>query len=114
MTAFNQYTKALDGVGPVSIDRIKSLAAEFFPYDTANPGQMECIVEAVDALLNKKVKHVIIEAPTGVGKSSSALPFIMCFAIWFLSAIRMASSARLSRRRPKVCRISMRRRKPWR
>ncbi|QIG62135.1 DNA helicase [Salmonella phage P46FS4] len=69
MTAFNQYTKALDGVGPVSIDRIKSLATEFFPYDTANPGQMECIVEVVDALVNKKFKHVIIEAPTGVGKS---------------------------------------------
>ena len=69
MTAFNQYTKALDGVGPVSIDRIKSLATEFFPYDTANPGQMECIVEAIDALVNKKFKHVIIEAPTGVGKS---------------------------------------------
>ncbi|UPW36074.1 ATP-dependent helicase [Klebsiella phage T751] len=30
---------------------------------------MECIVEAIDALVNKKFKHVIIEAPTGVGKS---------------------------------------------
>lgn len=69
MTAFNQYKKALDGVGPVSLEDIKALATEFFPYDTANPGQMECIVEAVDALVNKKFKHVIIEAPTGVGKS---------------------------------------------
>lgn len=69
MTAFNQHKKALDGIGPVSLEEIGGLAKEFFPYDKANPGQMECIVEAIDALVNKKVKHVIIEAPTGVGKS---------------------------------------------
>ena len=69
MSAFNQHKKALDGLGPVSIEDITSLAKENFPYDKANPGQMDCIVESIDALVNKKVKHVIIEAPTGVGKS---------------------------------------------
>ncbi|AXY86582.1 DNA helicase [Salmonella phage SenASZ3] len=70
MTAFNQHRKAIDAIGrKVPMEEIQRLAKDEFPYDKANPGQMECIVEAIDALINKKVKHVIIEAPTGVGKS---------------------------------------------
>lgn len=70
MTAFNQHVKALETLHrEIPIEEIQKLAEQYFPYDHANPGQMECIVEAIDVLANKKFKHVIIEAPTGVGKS---------------------------------------------
>lgn len=70
MSAFNQYKKALEVIhGEISRGEIESLARRYFPYEVANPGQMECIIEAVDAFINKGKKHVIIEAPTGVGKS---------------------------------------------
>lgn len=66
---FLQTEPALKYMSKVPIAEIEELAREYFPYDKANPGQMECIVEAIDALVNKNFKHVIIEAPTGVGKS---------------------------------------------
>ncbi len=47
---------------------IESLARLRFPFPTPNPGQIEVIVEAVEHILAGK-KHVVIEAPTGVGKS---------------------------------------------
>lgn len=67
---FNQHRPAIEAIGrTVPLEEIKKLATEFFPYEKANPGQMDCIVDAIDAFVNKKFKHVIIEAPTGVGKS---------------------------------------------
>lgn len=53
----------------ISQEAILDVAKTHFPFDTPNPGQMTCIVEACDVILNDKAKHVIIEAPTGIGKS---------------------------------------------
>ncbi|WPJ72196.1 hypothetical protein DEEACLCL_00179 [Salmonella phage CRW-SP2] len=69
MSIFLQDRPALQDMGNVPLETIRAMAIDYFPYEKANPGQMECIVEAIDALVNKKFKHVIIEAPTGVGKS---------------------------------------------
>ncbi|AKJ73745.1 DNA helicase [Salmonella phage 38] len=55
MTAFNQHRKAIDAIGrKVPVEEIQRLTKDEFPYDKANPGQMECIVEAIDALINKR------------------------------------------------------------
>lgn len=43
-----------------------------FPYESFNPGQKETIVKIISAL-KKGAKHVIVEAPTGVGKSAIAV-----------------------------------------
>lgn len=69
MAIFEQTERALSRIHHVPTSEIQRLAEEYFPYPKANPGQMECIVDAIDALVNKKFRHVIIEAPTGVGKS---------------------------------------------
>lgn len=50
---------------------ILAVARKHFPFPTPNPGQMECIVEAVRAFMGGK-KHVIIQAPTGIGKTAIA------------------------------------------
>ncbi len=47
----------------------------YFPFPTANPGQKEAIFYAVKHFLNR-VPHVIIEAPTGIGKSVIATTVI--------------------------------------
>ena len=47
---------------------LMTLAKEFFPFPTANPGQLETCVEAV-RLFESGVKHVVVQAPTGIGKS---------------------------------------------
>ena len=47
---------------------IEEIARKFFKFPSANPGQMEAIVDAVHAILSGK-KYVIISAPTGTGKS---------------------------------------------
>lgn len=70
---FLQTKKALDYIPRVELNEIERLAREFFPYPSFNAGQLEAIIQAVDALVNKKFKHVIIEAPTGVGKSHIGL-----------------------------------------
>lgn len=68
--AYEQTRLALDMIhGTVPMDIIQKKAKEHFPFEKANPGQMEAITEAIDALVNKGKRHVIIEAPTGVGKS---------------------------------------------
>lgn len=43
-----------------------------FPFSTYHKGQREAIVETVDAFLNGGVHNVILEAPTGIGKSAIA------------------------------------------
>lgn len=50
-------------------NRIKQITRKYFPYPEYNQGQEETIIETVHHLL-KGVEHVIIEAPTGVGKSA--------------------------------------------
>lgn len=49
----------------------EEFSKKHFPYAIPNAGQMECITQAVDTL-GHGVKHVIIEAPTGIGKSAIA------------------------------------------
>lgn len=51
-----------------SREKIEGLSRSLFPFKTPNPGQIEVIVDAVEMLVSG-TKHVIIEAPTGVGKS---------------------------------------------
>jgi len=44
---------------------------KYFPHETFNPGQREAILKVSAALLAGK-KHVVLEAPTGIGKSAIA------------------------------------------
>lgn len=48
---------------------IEHTVVDCFPYDNFFAGQKEAIVSVVDAFLNQGKKHVILEAPTGVGKT---------------------------------------------
>lgn len=50
---------------------IEELCRKHFPYETPNAGQMEAIIGAVKAF-EDGIKHVIIQAPTGIGKSAIA------------------------------------------
>lgn len=52
--------------------QIIKLIEEEFPFPTFNSGQKETIQKAIKALVNG-TKHVIIDAPTGSGKSAIAL-----------------------------------------
>lgn len=56
---------------PIPLDELEALCRRKFPFPTPNPGQMEAIVFAVDSFLSGK-KHVILELPTGLGKSPIA------------------------------------------
>lgn len=67
--AFEQKRRALDPLPTIPLEVIEQKARHHFPFDNPNPGQMEAIIEAIDAYVNQGKKHVIIEAPTGVGKS---------------------------------------------
>lgn len=51
---------------------IDDIIKEEFPYETFNAGQFEAIKQAVEHI-SAGVKHVVIEAPTGVGKSAIAI-----------------------------------------
>lgn len=66
---FYQRRNTLSKINNVEKQNIAKLVDEYFPFQNANVGQKECIIDAIDALINKKYKHVVIEAPTGVGKS---------------------------------------------
>lgn len=55
-------------VQAVTPENILALAEKHFPRPKPNPGQMDAIVQACVALVAGK-KHIIIEAPTGSGKS---------------------------------------------
>ncbi len=50
---------------------IYKIAREEFPYPVANPGQLEAVVEGVRHF-RTGVKHVIVQAPTGIGKTAIA------------------------------------------
>ena len=51
----------------------KDLLKEHFPFDIPNPGQMEAIEEATFSIYEGGKRHIIIEAPTGIGKSAIAM-----------------------------------------
>lgn len=52
-------------------EKIDSLIAQHFPFKTFNPGQKEAIRFVVDSVLKGK-KHIVLQAPTGIGKSAIA------------------------------------------
>lgn len=51
----------------------KDLLKEHFPFPIPNPGQMEAIDEVIFSIYEGRKKHIIIEAPTGIGKSAAAV-----------------------------------------
>ena len=53
------------------MSKILDLAKKHFPFEEPNPGQIEAIVEIVEKFLSGS-KHVIVQAPTGIGKSAIA------------------------------------------
>ena len=53
------------------MSQVKTLVSENFPFETPNPGQLEVTVWAILELLAGR-PHVIIQAPTGIGKSAIA------------------------------------------
>lgn len=55
--------------GVFSKEVIEQEVINCFPYDEFFQGQKEAIIAVVDAFLNQGKKHVILEAPTGVGKT---------------------------------------------
>lgn len=50
---------------------IEEIIKKHFPFDTFNPGQYEAIEFAVKSFQSGK-KHVVLQAPTGIGKSAIA------------------------------------------
>lgn len=51
---------------------IEELFKKHFPYEKPNPGQKEAILRTVEAFQTGK-KHVVLGAPTGLGKSAIAV-----------------------------------------
>lgn len=52
-----------------TIEEIELQVEQSFPFEKFFKGQKEAIVQIVDAFLNGQKKHVIVEAPTGSGKT---------------------------------------------
>ncbi|CAL9977956.1 DNA helicase [Vibrio phage K469] len=52
-----------------TLEQIEEAADKSFPFPSYNVGQREAIVGTLNALLNDGKHHVILEAPTGIGKS---------------------------------------------
>ncbi|AWY10164.1 P-loop containing nucleoside triphosphate hydrolase [Vibrio phage VP-1] len=61
-----------------TLEEIKTVADRLFPFRTPdggpsyNVGQEESIIQTVNAFLNKGRTHVVLEAPTGIGKTAIA------------------------------------------
>ncbi len=53
------------------MSNIDTLIKQHFPFKSFNEGQYDLILRSISALLDGK-RHVIIEAPTGIGKSAVA------------------------------------------
>lgn len=49
-------------------EELTVLAKKHFPFPNPNPGQLETCVEAI-RLFESGIKHVVVQAPTGIGKS---------------------------------------------
>lgn len=56
-------------IPPISKEKIGEISDAVFPFPNYNPGQREAIIDAVNAYVNEDIPHVIIDAPTGTGKS---------------------------------------------
>ncbi len=61
-------------------EELRELVLKYFPFPTANPGQLEAIIETVRIIRDTAVKHIIIQAPTGIGKSVIATTVHKCLA----------------------------------
>jgi len=55
--------------GIFNLEVIQKEVQKCFPFDKFFEGQEEAIIHCVDAFMNRGAKHVILEAPTGVGKT---------------------------------------------
>ncbi|BCG50140.1 conserved hypothetical protein [Ralstonia phage RP13] len=55
-----------------------SLIRSHFPYKTFNPGQYEAIAFALEQFVDYEEKHVILDLPTGIGKSAVAHTIYKC------------------------------------
>lgn len=53
----------------VNINEIEKLVIDQFPYAIPYPNQIDTIVKIVDEFVNKEKIHVVLDAPTGSGKS---------------------------------------------
>lgn len=53
----------------VTPDMTESIVREHFPFPSFNNGQLEAITDIVNAIVYNGIHHVILDAPTGVGKS---------------------------------------------
>lgn len=51
---------------------LSDLIIKHFPHPAFNPGQKEAIEFCVHAVLNQNKKHILLELPTGIGKSAVA------------------------------------------
>lgn len=63
----NPYNLLRSGSTPEN-EMLLTLAKKHFPFDTPNPGQLQAIVWVCSQFL-KGEKHVVLQAPTGIGKS---------------------------------------------
>lgn len=66
-----------------------------FPYPTFRPGQLEFIREAVHAF-EGGAKNVIVEAPTGTGKTPAIICIARLFTRGFDKALKEAAAARMA------------------
>lgn len=60
---------------------------QFFPHTTFRPFQKETIVEIKDFLESEEIENVVLESPTGSGKSAIAI----CLGLYFKSAFLLTS-----------------------
>lgn len=67
----NALLHAFEGEKTASLERRAAAERLSFPYGEVRPGQL-AIVEAVDAALGDR-QHILVEAPTGIGKTVAAL-----------------------------------------
>jgi len=60
---------------------------EFFPHSTFRPNQKETILKIQQSLDDEEVDHVILESPTGSGKSAIAI----CLGLYYQSSFLLTS-----------------------
>lgn len=86
----------LDGIEPLQEDEAlsfdRSLIDEYFPFPEFRDGQRDCIEFILDALEDGK-KYVIVEAPTGSGKSAIAIAVARFFnSVYYLTIQKFLQS----------------------
>ena len=68
MRGLKEYMKGVEGVGGVRIEGMKCVGSELLGYERGKGGEMEWMVEGIDGVVNKKLKEVMMEGGSGVGK----------------------------------------------